>query len=104
MMDKLIIEGGKRLFGKVFIGGAKNAALGILPAAILADEGICEIDNLPEIEDIKCYESILTSLGAEVSKDREGHLIIDSRGVKSHLAHSDEVRKMRASYYLLGAL
>lgn len=103
-MDKLIIEGGKRLFGKVFIGGAKNAALGILPAAILADEGICEIDNLPEIEDINCYESILTSLGAEVAKDREGHIKVNSTGVKSHLAHSDEVRKMRASYYLLGAL
>lgn len=103
-MEKLIIEGGKRLFGKVFIGGAKNAALGILPAAILADDGVCEIDNLPEIEDIKCYESILTSLGAKVQKNRDGHLLIDSTGVKTHIADSDDVRKMRASYYLLGAL
>ncbi|TDT63253.1 UDP-N-acetylglucosamine 1-carboxyvinyltransferase [Fonticella tunisiensis] len=103
-MDKLLIEGGRRLAGKVYISGAKNAALGILPAAILADEGICEIDNLPEIEDIRCYESILTSLGAKISKDRKGHIKIDPSGVKSHIAGSEEVRKMRASYYLLGAL
>jgi UDP-N-acetylglucosamine 1-carboxyvinyltransferase len=104
VMEKLIIEGGRRLFGEVIIGGAKNAAVAILPAAILADEGVCNIDNLPEIEDIRCLENIIANLGARISKNSEGHLMIDPQGIKSHLAHRDEVKKMRASYYLLGAL
>lgn len=103
-MEKLVIEGGRKLLGEIKISGAKNAAVAILPAAILADEGVCNIDNLPEIEDIRCLEHIIRNLGAYVKKNSEGHIMIDPSGITSHLAHRDEVKKMRASYYLLGAL
>ncbi|MEG0371325.1 MAG: UDP-N-acetylglucosamine 1-carboxyvinyltransferase [Clostridium sp.] len=102
-MEKLLIEGGRRLSGKVKISGAKNAAVAILPAAILADSGICTIDNLPNIEDINCLEHIIRNLGATVER-LDGAMKIDSTGIKSHLALRDEVKKMRASYYLIGAL
>ncbi len=102
-MEKLLIEGGKRLSGQVKISGAKNAAVAILPAAILADKGTCIIDNLPDIEDINCLEEIIRNLGANVER-LEGAMKIDATGIKSHLALRDEVKRMRASYYLIGAL
>ncbi|SKA97001.1 UDP-N-acetylglucosamine 1-carboxyvinyltransferase [Caloramator quimbayensis] len=103
-MEKLLIEGGKRLFGNVVISGAKNAAVAILPAAILSDEGICKIDNLPQIEDIYCLEKMLAEIGASIKKEGKDCIIIDPSGIKSHIATGEEVRKMRASYYLIGAL
>lgn len=103
-MGKLIIEGGKRLIGEVLISGAKNAAVAILPAAILADEGKCNIENLPHIDDINCLESLLRSLGAKIDKYEDGHVTIDPAGVGSYQALNDEVKRMRASYYLLGIL
>lgn len=102
-MEKLLIEGGKRLSGKVVISGAKNAAVAILPAAILADSGICTIDNLPNIEDTNCLEQIIRNLGANVERFN-GSMKIDPTGITSHLALRDEVKRMRASYYLIGAL
>ena len=102
-MEKLLIEGGKRLSGQVRISGAKNAAVAILPAAILADKGTCIIDNLPDIEDINCLEEIIRNLGANVER-LKGAMKIDATGIKSHLALRDEVKRMRASYYLIGAL
>ena len=103
-MEKLMIQGGKALSGTVNIGGAKNAAVAILPAAVLADEGICTIDNLPEIEDIKCIEDIIKGLGANIEITGRNSCKIDSSSVKSYIVHDEEVRKMRASYYLLGVL
>lgn len=103
-MDKLIIEGGRRLSGEVVIGGAKNAALAILPAALLTDEGYCDIDNLPEIEDIKCLENTINNLGAEVSKNNAGHVRIDGSHIVSTRVQGDDLRKIRASYYFIGAL
>ncbi|GFR36257.1 hypothetical protein TCEA9_20690 [Thermobrachium celere] len=103
-MEKLVIEGGIPLKGEVVIGGAKNAAVAILPAVILADKGEFVIENLPQIEDIKCLEEILKSLGANVEEVGEGALKIDVKGVKDFRALSEEVKKMRASYYLLGSL
>ncbi|KMT21871.1 UDP-N-acetylglucosamine 1-carboxyvinyltransferase [Clostridium cylindrosporum] len=102
-MEKLLIEGGKKLSGKVKISGAKNAAVAILPAAILADHGVCTIDNLPDIEDTNCLEHIIRNLGATVEK-LDGAMKIDPTGITSHLALRDEVKRMRASYYLIGAL
>jgi UDP-N-acetylglucosamine 1-carboxyvinyltransferase len=104
LMGKLIIEGGSRLIGEVTISGAKNAAVAILPAAILADEGICNIENLPFIEDINCLESLLCSLGAKIEKFDNGQMTIDPTGVTSYKALNNEVGMMRASYYLLGIL
>ena len=67
-MEKLVINGGKVLKGSVDINGAKNSAVAILPAAIMASEGKCIIDNVPDIEDVHCLERILTSLGCSVNK------------------------------------
>ncbi|MGL5244913.1 MAG: UDP-N-acetylglucosamine 1-carboxyvinyltransferase, partial [Sarcina sp.] len=67
-MEKLIIRGGNALRGTVDINGAKNAAVAILPAAILASSGKCVIDNIPDIEDVHCLERILKSLGCVVNK------------------------------------
>ena len=67
-MKKLVINGGKVLKGSVEINGAKNAAVAILPAAILASEGKCVIENIPDIEDVHCLDRILKSLGCSVSK------------------------------------
>jgi UDP-N-acetylglucosamine 1-carboxyvinyltransferase len=76
-MEKLLIKGGRRLSGEVRISGAKNAAVAILPAVLLADEGECNIDNLPEIEDIRCLECIIENLGGKLSKNEIGHVRID---------------------------
>lgn len=103
-MEKFLIEGGKRLSGSVTISGAKNAAVAILPAVILCDEGVCKIDNLPQIEDIHCLEKILTDLGAKIKKESKDCISIDCTGINSHVATGDDVKKMRASYYLIGAL
>ncbi len=104
-MDKLIIKGRKPLKGEIVVAGAKNAALGILPACILSDE-ICRIENLPDIIDIKNYISILRCLGAEVTYTSDRCVEIDAQkiGCDDTSAANDEIRNMRASYYLIGAL
>jgi len=102
-MDKLVINGGKKLFGSIDISGAKNAAVAILPAAIMASKGICVIDNIPNIEDIHCLERILDFLGCKVSKGNYS-LTIDSSNISNFNASTEDARKMRASYYLVGAL
>ncbi|GAA0116721.1 UDP-N-acetylglucosamine 1-carboxyvinyltransferase [Clostridium senegalense] len=102
-MEKLIINGGKSIYGEVEISGAKNAVVAILPAAIVASKGKCCIDNIPNIEDVNCIERIFEYLGCKVER-KEGALIIDSTVVKSLNANTEHVRKMRASYYFLGAL
>jgi UDP-N-acetylglucosamine 1-carboxyvinyltransferase len=103
-MEKLVIKGGTVLKGEVEITGAKNAAVAILPAAILASEGKSIIDNIPNIEDVHCLERILKDLGCKVNKIDSNTLEIDSRDVNSVNACSEDVRRMRASYYFIGAL
>ena len=102
-MEKLIINGGKPLNGKVDISGAKNAAVAILPSAIMASKGICSIDNIPDIEDVHCIERIIKNLGCKVSISKNC-VNIDSSCLNSYDANTEDVRKMRASYYLIGAL
>ncbi|WP_291569988.1 UDP-N-acetylglucosamine 1-carboxyvinyltransferase [Clostridium sp. UBA4548] len=102
-MEKLVINGGKSIFGKVNINGAKNAAVAILPAAIIASKGVSTIDNIPNIEDINCIEKILKYLGCKVEKSLNS-ITIDSTEITTTNADIEEVRKMRASYYFLGAL
>ena len=102
-MEKLVITGGRRLNGDVYISGAKNAAVAIIPAAIMAD-GVCIIDNLPNIEDVASLNSTLNKMGA-VSEYSDKHTLkVDSTGDITTCAVFDEVKKIRASYYLLGAL
>ena len=102
-MEKYIITGGNRLVGKVDISGAKNAAVAILPAAILAD-GVCRIENIPNIADVSTTLEILSSLGAEVRRINKNAVDIDPRGIRTHVVPHDLARHMRASYYFIGAL
>ncbi|SHH96093.1 UDP-N-acetylglucosamine 1-carboxyvinyltransferase [Clostridium collagenovorans DSM 3089] len=102
-MEKLVISGGNKIFGNIEISGAKNAAVAILPAAVLASKGVSTIENVPDIDDVKCLVKILESLGCKVTRN-ESTVIIDSTEVHNVKANIEEVRKMRASYYLLGAL
>lgn len=104
-MDKILIRGGNRLTGEVSITGAKNAALGILPATLLCGE-TCLIENLPDIQDIRNYVIMLRKLGADVTVDAEGNTRIDTSHVTpKHISEvEEESTKMRASYYLLGTL
>jgi UDP-N-acetylglucosamine 1-carboxyvinyltransferase len=103
-METLIINGGNALRGSVEINGAKNAAVAILPAAILASKGKCIIDNIPDIEDVHCLERILLSLGCSVNKIDSNTLEIDSTDINTVNACTEDVRRMRASYYFIGAL
>lgn len=102
-MDKLIITGKTPLRGEVLISGAKNAAVAILPAALLID-GICTIENLPNISDVKLSCEILQELGAKITWVNKNTITIDSRNICCTQAPLDLTRKFRASYYLIGAL
>lgn len=103
-MERLIINGGNLLKGSVDINGAKNAAVAILPAAIMASKSKCIIDNIPDIEDVHCLERILSSLGCNINKIDNNTLEIDSVNVNNFDACIEDVRRMRASYYFIGAL
>lgn len=89
--------------GEVSVSGAKNAAVAIIPAALMS-EGICVIDNIPEIEDVKVIAETMRSLGAKVDLSVPGQITIDPSGVNSVSPAESLTRKMRASYYLMGAL
>ena len=102
-MNKYIIHGGRPLMGEVTISGAKNAAVAIIPAALLVD-GVCRIENIPQISDVTLLFSILEELGANVRVLNRHTVEIDSRHVHSTTPSFDLVRRIRASYYLLGAL
>ena len=102
-LSKLCIRGGKRLTGDVVISGAKNAAVAILPAALLVD-GICEIENLPYIKDVVLLTEAMQSLGAITSFEDKHTVKVDATTVYSYCATEESIGKMRASYYLIGAL
>ncbi|MGE4213965.1 MAG: UDP-N-acetylglucosamine 1-carboxyvinyltransferase [Anaerotignaceae bacterium] len=102
-MDKLVINGPNRLKGEVVISGAKNAAVAIIPAAIMADD-VCLIENLPNIEDVKSLFTTINKIGGKCHFVDKHTLKIDSRGIENICATFEEVKKMRASYYFLGAL
>ncbi len=97
------IKGGQRLEGTVTISGAKNAAVAIIPAAVLAGE-TCVLENLPHIQDVQSLKEILEELGVSVDYTDGDCMRIDSRTLTNTKALSDAVSSMRASYYLLGAL
>ncbi len=102
-MKKYVIHGGRPLYGKVTISGAKNAAVGIIPAALLV-EGICRIENLPEISDVDLLLNILKDLGAGVRVINRTTVEVDCSAVRGQTVPYDAGRKLRASYYLLGAM
>ena len=102
-MAKYVINGGNRLEGTITINGAKNAAVAILPAAILV-AGKCRVENVPEISDVRIILEILEDLGAEVERTEPGVVVLDCTNINNTNPNPDLVRKMRASYYLMGAL
>ena len=102
-MEKLVITGKTPLKGEVIISGAKNAAVAIIPATLLIN-GICTIDNLPNISDVKLYCDILKDLGAKVTWNTKNEVTIDTRNINCCNAPLEVTRKFRASYYLIGAL
>ena len=103
VLEKFVIQGGKPLRGSVTIGGAKNAAVAILPATVLA-KGICIIDNLPEISDVSASAHILKELGATVKVINKNCIEIDTSTVRITTVSDSLSRQMRASYYFLGSL
>ena len=102
-MEKLVITGKTPLKGEVIISGAKNAAVAILPATLLIN-GVCTIENLPNISDVKAYCEILEQIGAKITWVTNNEIIIDTRNINCNATPIDITRKFRASYYLLGAL
>ncbi|MBO4338576.1 MAG: UDP-N-acetylglucosamine 1-carboxyvinyltransferase [Clostridiales bacterium] len=102
-MEKFVIEGGHRLTGEVTISGAKNAVVAILPAVLLSDD-VCRIENIPNISDVTTMIKILHGMGAKIRMINPTTVEIDPRPVNSHIVEHDLTRKMRASYYLIGAL
>lgn len=102
-MDKLIVQGRKRLVGEVSISGAKNAAAAVIPAAVMA-EGVSTLENLPYIEDVRSLCHTIEKLGGTCEYIDRHTLRIDCDGGIDHRATFEEVQKIRASYYFLGAL
>lgn len=102
-MDKYVINGGTALHGEVEISGAKNAAVAIIPAALMVN-GVCRIENLPQISDTDMLLTILADLGAKVRYINRSAVEIDCTDVHFQDAPYDLMRKIRASYYLIGAM
>ncbi len=103
LLEKIVIAGGKRLVGEVNISGAKNAAVAIIPAAILI-EGPCRIENIPNISDVSLIIDILYQMGATVKLINKNTIELDCTRIRNVSPPYEIVRRMRASYYLIGAL
>ena len=102
-MEQYIIKGGNPLVGEVEIGGAKNAALAVLAAAIMTDETVT-IDNLPDVNDINVLLEAISGIGAEVDRIDRHTVRINGSNIENFDIEYDYIKKIRASYYLLGAL
>ena len=102
-MEQYVIKGGNPLVGEVEIGGAKNAALAIISAAVMTDETVT-IENLPNISDVKISCEILEKLGAKINWIDKHTITVDSRNIITTQAPLDLTRKFRASYYIIGAM
>lgn len=102
-MDKYVIKGGNRLVGEVDISGAKNAALAIIPAVILSDAP-CRIENIPDISDVKTLTFILEEMGGKVECPDRHTLEVDPRPIATDTVSAECARRIRASYYFIGAL
>ena len=102
-MEQYVIKGGNPLVGEVEIGGAKNAALGILAAAIMTDETVV-IDNLPDVQDINVLLEAISVIGARVDRISRHKVAINGSMIGQVSVDYEFIKKIRASYYLLGAL
>lgn len=102
-MEQYVIKGGSPLYGEVEIGGAKNAALPILAAAVMTDETVT-IDNLPNVRDINVLLQAIEQIGAKVERVNEHKVKINGSFIRDLTVDNEFIRKIRASYYLIGAL
>ncbi len=102
-MAKYVVHGGRPLFGEVQISGAKNAAVAIIPAALLVD-GVCRIENIPQISDVTALLKILEELGVKIRFLTPTDVELDCRHITTTQAPQELAHKIRASYYLIGAL
>ncbi len=101
-LEKFIIKGGRPLVGEIYAGGSKNSALGILAAALMT-KCVCTFRNVPDIEDVQLLLDVFESIG--VKSKREGSTVkIDARNINNTIIDTEAAKKMRASYYVLGAL
>jgi UDP-N-acetylglucosamine 1-carboxyvinyltransferase len=103
LKEKIVIQGGSRLTGVLNISGAKNSAVGVIPAAVLSSEK-CIIKNLPDIKDVIYLKELLLSLGATVEMEGTSTMIVDSSTINNFSADYESAKQMRASYYFIGAL
>ncbi|TBL72620.1 UDP-N-acetylglucosamine 1-carboxyvinyltransferase [Paenibacillus thalictri] len=101
-MKKLMVAGGRPLRGTVQISGAKNSAVALIPTAIMAETAVT-LDNLPAISDVAVYSNLLSELGAVVERT-DDTMMIDPSSLQSKPMPNGDVKKLRASYYLMGAL
>ena len=102
-MARYEVIGGNQLSGEITVSGAKNAALAILPAALLV-EGKCRVENVPDISDVRVLLDILADIGVQITREEPGVVVLDCTNVTKTNPKAELVRKMRASYYLMGAL
>ncbi|MGN1023404.1 MAG: UDP-N-acetylglucosamine 1-carboxyvinyltransferase, partial [Lachnospiraceae bacterium] len=102
-MEHYVIKGGTPLSGEIEIAGAKNAALAILAAAIMADEPVT-IENVPDVSDIRAIVGAVEEIGAAVSHPERHTYVINGKGIRNEPVDTEAVRKIRGSYYLIGAL
>ena len=102
-MHKIIINGGKRLKGQINISGAKNSAVALIPGAILCDEAVT-LYNVPNISDVDSLEEMLINLNSKIDRNPSGEVIIDSKNINNIPIKKELTKKLRASYYFMGAL
>jgi len=102
-MSKLIINGGKKLKGEIKISGAKNSAVALIPAALLCDDTV-KLTNVPNISDVDALEEILLFLDAKIDRNKNNEVTIYSSEINNRPIKEDLAKKLRASYYFMGAL
>lgn len=102
-LDKYVINGGRQLYGEVEISGAKNAAVAIIPAALMVD-GVCRIENIPQISDTRKLLKMLEYMGAKIRLVNKNTLDIDCSDVRMSESIYSLTRQIRASYYLIGSM
>ncbi|MBP1556872.1 MAG: UDP-N-acetylglucosamine 1-carboxyvinyltransferase, partial [Oscillospiraceae bacterium] len=102
-MEKFLVKGGNTLSGEINIGGAKNAAVAILPATVMA-RGRCVIENVPDISDVRVLLDILSQLGAKIEMLSNDTVAIDTTDINSNEVPYELAKMIRASYYFIGAL
>jgi len=102
-LEKIVLKGGKPLHGEVEISGAKNAALAVIPATILAED-VCRIENVPDIHDVRIMIKIIKEVGVKVRYINKNTIETDARNVTFATIPDALTKRMRASYYLIGAM